>query len=66
MPAVKPQIAMYEALGPAGVDIYTMTCEYAAQQGLYVLGDIKRGDIGSTAAAYAHHLNGVGDFDPMA
>ena len=48
----------------AGVDIYTMTCEYAAQQGLYVLGDIKRGDIGSTAAAYAHHLNGVGDFDP--
>ena len=37
---------------------------YAAQQGLYVLGDIKRGDIGSTAAAYAHHLNGVGDFDP--
>ena len=55
---------MYEALGPAGVDIYTMTCEYAAQQGLYVLGDIKRGDIGSTAAAYAHHLNGVGDFDP--
>ena len=45
VPAVKPQIAMYEALGPAGVDIYTMTCEYAAQQGLYVLGDIKRGDI---------------------
>ena len=36
VPAVKPQIAMYEALGPAGVDIYTMTCEYAAQQGLYV------------------------------
>ena len=51
VPAVKPQIAMYEALGPAGVDIYTMTCEDAAQQGLYVLGDIKRGDIGSTAAA---------------
>ncbi|TPF93918.1 orotidine 5'-phosphate decarboxylase [Bifidobacterium sp. UTBIF-68] len=60
VPAVKPQIAMYEALGPAGVDVYTMTCEYAAQQGLYVLGDIKRGDIGSTAAAYAHHLSGVG------
>ncbi|KAB7788356.1 orotidine-5'-phosphate decarboxylase [Bifidobacterium cebidarum] len=59
VPAVKPQIAMYEALGPAGVDVYTMTCEYAAQQGLYVLGDVKRGDIGSTAAAYAHHLNGV-------
>lgn len=59
VPAVKPQIAMYEALGPAGVDAYTMTCEYAQQQGLYVLGDAKRGDIGSTAAAYAHHLSGV-------
>jgi orotidine-5'-phosphate decarboxylase len=59
VPAVKPQIAMYEALGPAGIDAYTMTCEYAQQQGLYVLGDVKRGDIGSTAAAYAAHLTGV-------
>lgn len=59
VPAVKPQIAMYEALGPAGIDAYTMTCEYAQQQGLYVIGDIKRGDIGSTATAYAHHLTGV-------
>ena len=58
---VKPQIAMYEALGPAGVDAYAMTCEYARSQGLYVLGDIKRGDIGSTAAAYAGHLRGVGE-----
>lgn len=59
VPAVKPQIAMYEALGPAGLDVYTMTCEYAENQGLYVLGDIKRGDIGSTASAYAQHLSGV-------
>ena len=70
VPAVKPQIAMYEAIGPAGVDAYTMTCEYAQQQGLYVLGDIKRGDIGSTAAAYAAHLSGVTDLagagDPAA
>ena len=64
VPAVKPQIAMYEALGPAGIDVYTMTCEYAAEQGLYVLGDVKRGDIGSTAAAYAHHLNGMDGWDP--
>lgn len=64
VPAVKPQIAMYEALGTNGVDVYAMTCEYAAEQGLYVLGDVKRGDIGSTAAAYARHLSGVGDFDP--
>lgn len=63
VPAVKPQIAMYETLGPAGIDAYTMTCEYAASQGLYVLGDIKRGDIGSTAAAYAHHLSGVDGVD---
>ena len=58
VPAVKPQIAMYEALGPAGIDCYTMTCEYAQSRGLYVIGDVKRGDIGSTAAAYAHHLTG--------
>ncbi|MBW3080839.1 orotidine-5'-phosphate decarboxylase [Bifidobacterium saguinibicoloris] len=64
VPAVKPQIAMYEALGPAGVDVYTMTCEYAAQQGLYVLADAKRGDIGSTAAAYARMLTGVEGHDP--
>lgn len=70
VPAVKPQIAMYEALGPCGVDAYTMTCEYAQQQGLHVIGDIKRGDIGSTASAYAAHLSGVevledeGSYDP--
>ncbi|NMM94291.1 orotidine-5'-phosphate decarboxylase [Bifidobacterium oedipodis] len=64
VPAVKPQIAMYEALGPAGIDVYTMTCEYAAEQGLYVLGDVKRGDIGSTAAAYAHHLSGMNGWNP--
>lgn len=63
VPAVKPQIAMYEALGPAGVDVYTMTTEYARDRGLYVLGDVKRGDIGSTAAAYARHLAGVADPD---
>ncbi|MBM6699353.1 orotidine-5'-phosphate decarboxylase [Bifidobacterium pullorum subsp. saeculare] len=59
VPAVKPQSAMYEALGPAGVDVYAMTCEYARQQGMYVLADVKRGDIGSTAAAYAHMLTGA-------
>ena len=64
VPAVKPQIAMYEALGPAGVDVYAMTCEYARERGLYVLADAKRGDIGSTAAAYARMLTGVGERDP--
>ena len=64
VPAVKPQIAMYEALGPAGVDVYAMTCEYARERGLYVLADVKRGDIGSTAAAYARMLTGVGEHAP--
>lgn len=58
VPAVKPQIAMYEALGEAGLWMYARTCKYAQDNGLYVLGDVKRGDIGSTAEAYAHHLSG--------
>ncbi|WEV71672.1 orotidine-5'-phosphate decarboxylase [Bifidobacterium sp. ESL0790] len=59
VPAVKPQVAMYEAYGSIGFDIYRFTCEYAQKQGLYVLGDIKRGDIGSTATAYAKHLTRI-------
>lgn len=61
VPAVKPQIAMYEALGSAGMDTYAMTCEYAKLQGLVVIGDAKRGDIGSTATQYAAHLAGFAD-----
>lgn len=59
VPAVKPQIAMYEALGEPGIQAYITTCSLAREMGFYVLGDIKRGDIGSTAAAYAAHLSGV-------
>ena len=59
VPAVKPQIAMYEALGPWGIRAYTGTCRAAADRGLYVIGDVKRGDIGSTAQAYAAHLDGL-------
>ena len=59
VPAVKPQIAMYEALGPAGISAYCRTTRYAQERGLYVIGDIKRGDIGSTAQAYAAHLSGI-------
>lgn len=61
--AVKPQIAMYEALGIPGVLTYVRTAEYAQSKGLYVLGDVKRGDIGSTAAAYASHLSGLPALD---
>ncbi|MFU0571401.1 orotidine-5'-phosphate decarboxylase [Gardnerella vaginalis] len=63
VPAVKPQIAMYEALGSAGIDTYAMTCDYAKSRGLFVIGDAKRGDIGSTAAQYAAHLRGFADLD---
>jgi orotidine-5'-phosphate decarboxylase len=56
VPAVKPQIAMYERFGPQGVFAYAETCKYAQGKGLIVIGDIKRGDIASTAEAYSAHL----------
>lgn len=59
VPAVKPQIAMYERYGMDGLSAYIRTVEYAAEKGLLVIGDIKRGDISSTAEAYAAHIGGV-------
>jgi orotidine-5'-phosphate decarboxylase len=59
VPAVKPQIAMYEQLGPEGMWAYAETAIYAAEKGLIVIGDVKRGDIASTAEAYASHIAGV-------
>ncbi|MDR0851293.1 MAG: orotidine-5'-phosphate decarboxylase [Clostridiales Family XIII bacterium] len=59
VPAVKPQIAMYEKYGLDGVAAYIKTAEYASSKGLFVIGDIKRGDISSTAEAYAAHLSGT-------
>ena len=59
VPAVKPQIAMYEKFGLPGLEAYQDTCRYASEAGLTVIGDIKRGDISSTAAAYAAHLDGA-------
>lgn len=53
VPAVKPQIAMYERYGIEGLKAYAKTCEYAASKGLIVIGDIKRSDIASTAEAYS-------------
>ena len=53
VPAVKPQIAMYEQFGIEGLMAFHKTCEYAKEQGLVIIGDIKRGDIGSTSTAYA-------------
>lgn len=60
IPAVKPQIAMYEQFGLDGLTVYHRTVEYCKQKGLVVVGDIKRGDIGSTSEAYAlGHLGQV-------
>jgi orotidine-5'-phosphate decarboxylase len=59
VPAVKPQIAMYEAYGLEGLAAYQAVCRYAESKGLIVIGDVKRGDISSTASAYAAHLAGV-------
>jgi len=52
VPAVKPQSAYYEMLGPHGVLALKMTCDYAKSKGMYVILDGKRNDIGSTAEAY--------------
>lgn len=60
IPAVKPQIAMYEQFGIPGLIIYKRTIDYCREKGLVVIGDIKRGDIGSTSEAYAvGHLGKV-------
>ncbi|MCQ2520750.1 MAG: orotidine-5'-phosphate decarboxylase [Lachnospiraceae bacterium] len=60
VPAVKPQIAMYEQFGIPGLIAFKETVDYCKSKDLVVIGDIKRGDIGSTSAAYATgHLGKV-------
>ncbi|MCI8371310.1 MAG: orotidine-5'-phosphate decarboxylase [Lachnospiraceae bacterium] len=60
IPAVKPQIAMYEQFGVEGLKAYQKTVDYCREKDLVVIGDVKRGDIGSTSAAYATaHLGKV-------
>ncbi len=60
IPAVKPQIALYEQLGIEGLKAFQKTVDYCHEKDLVVIGDVKRGDIGSTSAAYATaHLGKV-------
>ncbi len=60
IPAVKPQIAMYEQFGIEGLKAFKKTVDYCKAKDLVVIGDIKRGDIGSTSEAYAvGHLGKV-------
>lgn len=53
IPAVKPQIAMYEQFGVEGLKVFQKTVNYCKEKDLIVIGDVKRGDIGSTSEAYA-------------
>ena len=60
IPAVKPQIAMYEQYGLPGLEAYKKTVDLCKERGLVVIGDVKRGDIGSTSESYAiGHLGKV-------
>jgi orotidine-5'-phosphate decarboxylase len=59
--AVKPQSAFFEALGHEGVRIFEQVCAYARSAGLLVIADVKRGDIGSTARAYADAFSSLAD-----
>ncbi len=65
--AVKPQLAFFEALGADGMGALERVCGYARAAGLLVIADGKRGDIGSTARAYAAaYLEPRGDAAPLA
>ncbi len=60
IPAVKPQIAMYEQFGLPGLVAFSETVKYAKSKGLVIIGDVKRGDIGSTSESYAiAHLGSI-------
>ena len=60
VPAVKPQVAMYEQFGIPGMIAYKKTIDYCHEKDMVVIGDVKRGDIGSTSEAYAiGHLGKV-------
>ncbi len=58
IPAIKPQIAFYEMFGIPGLEAFKETCRYAKEKGMIVIADIKRGDIGSTAAGYSNAFLG--------
>ncbi|QDU26071.1 Orotidine 5'-phosphate decarboxylase [Anatilimnocola aggregata] len=64
VPAVKPQAAFFEQLGPAGCVALGEVVRYAASKGLLVIMDGKRNDIGTTAQAYAEAYLGPGDLSP--
>ena len=58
IPAIKPQIAFYEMYGLPGMKAFEETCKYAREKEIFVIADIKRGDIGTTAQAYSNAFLG--------
>ena len=66
VPAVKMQVAYYEMYGPAGMEVYEKTIRYAQEKGLIVMADVKRNDIGATAACYANAYIGKTDMPDSA
>ena len=63
IPAIKPQIAFYEMYGIPGIKAFYETCKYAKEKGMFVIADIKRGDIGSTAKGYSNAYLGKTKID---
>lgn len=63
VPAVKPQSAFYEMYGLAGEEVMHRTISYAKEKGLYVILDVKRNDIGTTAEAYSRAYIGKVEVD---
>lgn len=63
VPAVKPQSAFYEMYGLPGEEVLHRTIAYAKEKGLYIILDVKRNDIGSTAEAYSKAYLGKVDID---
>ncbi len=65
VPAVKPQVAFFEQLGPAGMEALSRVIAYAKRKELLVIVDAKRNDIGSTAEAYADAYLGADEHRPF-
>ena len=62
--AYKPNLAFYEALGPAGMESLAKTVEYIPKE-FFTIADAKRGDIGNTAASYAKTFFKTYNFDSV-
>lgn len=58
IPAIKPQLAYFEMMGPNGLNAFQEIVDYAKEKGLIVIADAKRGDIGTTSQGYSNTFLG--------